>query len=188
VALRISEAYTRRKSGANAQHHLERVNVQLEDTATPETIGCKHERRILVATRDPKSLIQLHRVLGEIDPQKTDIVVMTVNRVLTLGQTKSEELPVEEQELLTQIVTVAEKFGLHVTPLIVPANDPIFAIAKAAYDLNVLEIILGKSEKTSVEIQVEKLTFAWGYITAHNPRKITVRVVWENSEYKYVLG
>lgn len=188
VALRLSEAYTRRKSGADAQHHLERVNVQVESTATPETIGCEHERRILVATRDPKSLIQLRRVLGEIDPSKTDIVVMTVNRVLTLGETTSENLPVEEQELLTQIVTVAEKFGLHVTPLIVPATDPIFAIAKAAYDLNVQEIILGKSEKTSVEIQVEKFTFAWGYITARNPRKVTVRVVWESSEYKYVLG
>ncbi len=188
VALRLSEAYTRRKTGKDAQHHLERVNVQLESTATPETIGCEHDRRILVATRDPKSLIQLRRVLGEIDPKKTDIIVMTVNRVITPGQTTSEELPVEEQELLTQIVTVAEKFGLHVTPLIVPANDPIFAIAKAAYDLNVQEIILGKSEKTSVEVQVEKFTFAWGYITAHNPRKITVRVVWESSEYKYVLG
>lgn len=188
IALRLSEAYTLRKSGAGAQHHLERVNVQLESTATPETIGCEHEKRILVATRDPKSLIQLRRVLGEIDAKKTDVVVMTVNRVLTLDKTTSEKLPVEEQELLTQIVTVAEKFGLHVTPLIVPANDPIFAIAKAAYDLNVQEIILGKSEKTTVEIQVEKFTFAWGYITAHNPRKITVRVVWESSEYKYVLG
>lgn len=188
VALCISEAYTRRKSGANAQHHLERVNVQLESTATPASIGCEHERRILVATRDPKSLIQLRRVLNEIDPKKTDIVVMTVNRVLSTGETTSDLLPIEEQELLTQIVNVAEKFGLHVTPLIVPANDPIYAIAKAAYDLNVQEIILGKSEKTSVEIQVEKFTFAWGYITARNPRKVVIRIVWENSEYKYVLG
>lgn len=188
IALRISEAYTLRKSGANAQHHLERVNVQLESTATPESIGCEHEKRTLVAIRDPKSLIQLRRVLGEIDPKKTDIVAMTVNRVLATEETTSDNLPIEEQEILTQIVNVAEKFGLHVTPLIIPANDPIFAIAKAAYDLNVQEIIIGKSEKTSVEIQVEKFTFAWGYVTARDPRKVTVRVIWENSEYKYVLG
>lgn len=188
IALRISEAYTRRKTGADAQHHLERVNVQLESTATPESIGCKFENRILVASRDPKNLAQLRRAMAEIDPKKTDIVVMTVNRTLSPEQTESEELPIEEQELLTQIVTAAEKFGLHVIPLIVPAIDPIYAIAKAAYDLNVKEIILGKSEKTSVEVQVEKFTFAWGYITARNPRKVVIRIVWENSEYKYVLG
>ena len=188
VALRISEAYTRRKTGADAQHHLERVNVQLESTATCETIGCKFENRILVASRDPNNLAQLRRAMAEIDPKKTDIVIMTVNRTLSPEQTQSEELPIEEQELLTQIVTAAEKFGLHVIPLIVPATDPIYAIAKAAYDLNVKEIILGKSEKTSVEVQVEKFTFAWGYITARNPRKVVIRIVWENSEYKYVLG
>lgn len=188
VALRISEAYTRRKTGADAQHHLERVNVQLESTATCETIGCKFENRVLVASRDPNNLAQLRRAMAEIDPKKTDIVIMTVNRTLSPEQTQSEELPIEEQELLTQIVTAAEKFGLHVIPLIVPATDPIYAIAKAAYDLNVKEIILGKSEKTSVEVQVEKFTFAWGYITARNPRKVVIRIVWENSEYKYVLG
>lgn len=188
VTLCISEAYTRRKSGKDAQHHLERVNVQLEATASPETIGCEHERRVLVATRDPTNLLQLRRVMEEIDPAVTDIIVMAVNRTLTPGQTHSENLPLEEQELLTQIVTTAEKFGLHVIPLIVPAIDPIYAIAKAAYDLGVQEIILGKSEKTSVEVQVEKFTFAWGYITARNPGKVIIRVVWGNSEMKYVLG
>lgn len=188
VALCLSEAYTRRKTGKDAQHHLERVNVQLESTATSDSIGCEFENRVLVATRDPNNLAQLRRAMADIDPKKTDIVVMTVNRTLTPEQTESQELPIEDQELLTQIVTTAEKFGLHVIPLIVPATDPIYAIAKAAYDLNVKEIILGKSEKTSVEVQVEKFTFAWGYITARNPRKVVIRIIWQNSEYKYVLG
>lgn len=186
--LEFSEAYTRRKTGKDAKHHLERVNIQLEDTATAEGIGCVHDHRILVATRDPTSLVQLRRAMQEIDPDKTDVIVMTVNRAQIQDQVQSEELPIEDQELLTQVVTTAEKFGLHVIPLIVPANDPIYAIAKAAYDLKVQEVILGKSEKTSVEVQVEKLTFAWGYITAHDPRKIAIRVVWGNTELKYVLG
>jgi len=188
LALRLSESYTRKKSGADTQHHLERVNIQLESAATPEAIGCEHEQCVLVATRDPNNLSQLRKAMEGIDAQTTDVVVMTVSRMLDSSQGSSEELPVEEQQLLTQIVTTAEKFGLHVIPLIVPAVDPIYAIAKAAFDLKAHEIILGRSEKTTVEVQVEKFTFAWGYITARNPRKINLRVVWDNTEYKYVLG
>src|SRR5207302_3456158 len=51
--------------------------------------------------------------------------------------------------VLTRVVTVAEETGKEIHPLVVPTNNPLFAIATAARDLGAKDVVLGESEKVS---------------------------------------
>ncbi|MBI2974930.1 MAG: APC family permease, partial [Deltaproteobacteria bacterium] len=188
IILMIFERVNKKKRISEHEHALEMVNLEFFDTADPGVCGCKHEDRILVAARDPKNLSHLKDVIERVDPNKTDILVMTVKQGHIAQKGGVEDLPLDERQLLTNIVALAEKHGTNVIPLMVPANDPIYATAKAAFDLGAREIVLGKSLKTDPEVQLEKIAVAWGFVTSGNPRKITVRVVWPEHELKYELS
>ncbi|MBI4236980.1 MAG: amino acid permease [Deltaproteobacteria bacterium] len=186
LTFQLTERYNRRKTKL-AGDHLEQVNLSFEPTATAETCGLTHEYRILVGVRDPNNLTHLRRTLERIDPKQTDLVVMAVRKTPAPGK-EAEALPTDEQLLITNVVAAAEKYGVHVTPLIVPASDPVYAIAKAAYDLGAAEIVVGRSGKTRPEIQLEKLALAWGYVSAARPRHLLLRVIWPQQELRFELG
>lgn len=168
-------------------HHLEKVNLAFQDEATPAVCKLMHSHRILVAARDPHNLTHLRRVLERMDPKKSDLVVMTVRRT-QLPTSPAEELPIDEQVFITNVVALAEKFGVHVTPLVVAASDPIYATAKAAFDLGANEIVLGRSGRTNPEVQLEKLAMAWGFVAAEKPHRIVLRVAWPQKEIKFEIG
>ena len=90
----------------------------------------------------------------------------------------------EEDVLFTNIITVAENVGHSVTPLLVPSNDPFYAMARVAYDLNVGQLVMGKSEKYSPEIQMEQIAVAWGAVRPAEGRSLTIRIIWEGMEVK----
>jgi amino acid transporter len=188
IILWIFERVNRKKKTSGHEHALEMVNLEFFDTADPGVCGCTHEDRILVAARDPNNLSHLKDVIERVDSKKTDILVMTVKQGHIAQKGGVEDLPLDERQLLTNIVALAEKHGTNVIPIMVPANDPIYATAKAAFDLGAREIVLGKSLKTDPEVQLEKIAVAWGFVTSGNPRKITVRVVWPEHELKYELN
>jgi len=189
LLLMIFEAINKRRS-TNKPHEqaLEMVNLEFFNVANPAVCGCKHEKRILVAARDPNNLSHLKAELERTDAQDTDILVMTVKQGDIAHQGTVENLPLDERALLTNIVALAEKYGKKVIPIMVPASDPIYATAKAAFDLGAKEIILGKSLKTNPDVQLEKIAVAWGFVSSADPRKILVRVVWPEHELKYELG
>ena len=97
-----------------------------------------------------------------------------------------------DRELLTKIVTVAEQIGKQVFPVVLPTNNPLFAIATAARDLKANEVVLGVSEKMHAEMQLEQFAMAWGSATAepmysHIARDMTVRIVGPQVEMKYQM-
>ncbi len=187
IMLRAFEWANKRKHG-NDSPMLEMVNLKFQDTANPVICGCKYEHRILVAARDPNNLEHLKHILDDIQPE-TDILVMTVKqRHIANEGTAVDDLPYEERTLLTNIVAVAEKYGVNIIPIMVPAEDPIYAVAQAAYDLGADEIIFGKSLKSDPAVQLEQLAFAWGYVSAGSNKKVTARVVWPGHELKYELS
>ncbi|MBI4211881.1 MAG: amino acid permease [Deltaproteobacteria bacterium] len=192
VLLNISERFQKRlqKTG---QTHVEQVNLRFEGEVTAEACGCIHERRVLVAVRDPLHLYQLRKTLEREDPAKTDVIVLTIDRHSVsqegkLAFEKKHEIHSEDQVLLTNVVSVAEKYGAHVIPIVVPAPDPIFAVAKVAYELGIQEIVLGRSEATVPEVQLERLAFCWGFLAADTHRKVVVRIVWPQHELRYELS
>lgn len=186
TVLFISEWRQRRKAGED--HKIEKVNVAYQDELTPKQCGCTKERRVLVAVRDPQSLYQLKRALDEVDKKTTDVIVLTVESVLLPTSGGLEAMPKKDQELLTNIVTVAEKSGTHVIPLVIPSKDPTYATVKAAFELDAEEIIIGRSEQVAPEVQLERLAVAWGFLGSKGKKRITIRVVWPKHELKYEIS
>ena len=50
--------------------------------------------------------------------------------------------------------------------MVLPTNNPLYAIATAARDLKANEVVLGVSEKMHAETQLEQFALAWGSATA----------------------
>ncbi|MBI2342718.1 MAG: APC family permease [Deltaproteobacteria bacterium] len=183
-----SERYHKRRF-AGTPPHLERVNLAFAQSATRESCGLIRKHCLLCAVHDPNNLTHFRQTAERIDPKTTDIIVVSVKGSYVPAEGGNiAELPLDEQLLITNVVAIAEKVGVHVNPLIIPAENAIYAIAKVAFDLGAEEIILGRSGKTRPEIQLEKVAMAWGYASAEQPRRMVLRVIWPQHEVKAELG
>jgi hypothetical protein len=95
--------------------------------------------------------------------------------------------------LLTKIVTVAEHVGKQVYPVVLPTNNPLYAIAITARDLKANEVVLGVSEKMHAEMQLEQFALAWGSATADPiysaiADSLTIRILGPQIEMKYQMA
>ncbi|MBV8782268.1 MAG: amino acid permease [Phycisphaerae bacterium] len=164
TAFIIMEYVTRRMTGG-VQEHVEQFNEQSSDALTAEAAGITLPDPIVVAARGPNSLPVLSKVLHEVDTTQRDVVVLTCKVLprLTPGITPMEtEMSQDDRELLTKVVTVAEDIGRRVHPVVLPTNNPLYAIARAARDLKATEVVLGVSQKIHAEEQLEQFALAWG--------------------------
>ena len=134
----------------------------------------------------------LSNLLRDIDTTRRDIVVITCKVLppLTPGITP-QELMVDDndREVLTRVVNLAEEAGKQVYPLVIPTNNPLYAIATAARDLGASQVILGTSEKSSTDVQLEQFAMAWGMAIAESSREqtLTIRIVGEKETLIYEL-
>ncbi len=190
----IVEQISHRRHGGKHEH-LEQFNQETSEQVTAESMGLKHPNPILVAARGPRSLPVLQKVLQQVDTDQRDVVVLTckVLPAMTAGITDQDRtINDADRELLTQIVNVAEKVGKEVHPLVVPTNNPLYAICAAARDLKATEVVLGVSEKVHAEEQLEQFAMAWGTATAEIPSSelptnFAVRVIGPQVEMKYTM-
>lgn len=190
----IVERISHRRHGGKHEH-LEQFNERVSDGVTIEALGLKHPKPVLVAARGPRSLPVLQKVLTEIDTDQRDVVVVTckVLPARTLGVTEREtSVDESDRDLLTKIVTVAEQVGKQVFPVVLPTNNPLYAIATAARDLKANEVVLGVSEKMHAETQLEQFALAWGSATADPmfaeiAQDMTVRIIGPQVEMKYQM-
>jgi amino acid transporter len=183
----------RRHGGKHA--HLEQFNERESDGVSIEALGLKHPKPVVVAARGPRSLPVLQKILQEVDTDLRDVVVVTC-KVLpprTFGVTPQEtSVDDSDRDLLTKIVTVAEEVGKRVHPVVLPTNNPLYAIATVARDLKANEVVLGVSEKMHAETQLEQFALAWGSATADPEfsdvaRDMTVRVIGPQVEMRYQM-
>ena len=184
VSERVNARKLRKQGIFGHQGHVDRVNLNQVDLLTPDACRCTKAKRMIVAVRGPKNLIHLQKSLEEIDPEETDVVVLTskVGQGYGLEIDPADPIPTEE-ELFTRVIAIAEKVGRYVTLLSVPTNDPYYVMARVAYDLKAQELILGKSEKFSPEVQMEEIAVAWGSVNEdQNPLRI--RIIWDGLELK----
>ena len=61
----------------------------------------------------------------------------------------------EDRQLLTAVVNLAEHAGKPVKPLIVPTNEPFYALAQTAKTIGAQELIMGPSNKFRPEDQLD---------------------------------
>ena len=147
---------------------------------------------MLVAVRNPRSLATLQAVLEDTDTEERDVVVVTCKMLppMTEGVTGREaSIDDNDREVLTRVVTVTEEAGKQVYPLVLPTNNPLYAIATAARDLKAAKVILGVSEKMHADVLVEQFALAWGMAMADHKgeRPLTVHVMGPTVNLKYEL-
>jgi nucleotide-binding universal stress UspA family protein len=120
----------------------------------------------------------LEKALEETDPVTTDVIVMTA-KVSPPGDasTVQPELDDYDQHLMTAVVQRAEKAGKEVKPLIVPTNNPLYAIIRAAKDLSAQELVIGASNKYTAEEQLDQIAFYWLNLHDGEPAPLTVRLL-----------
>jgi hypothetical protein len=187
------EIFSNRRRGGVHHEHLEQFNEKNSDKLDLAALGLMHANPIVVAARGPRSLPVLEKVLRDIDTNSRDLVVLTckVLPAMTAGVTDLEtKVNEEDRSLLTKIVTVAEHVGKQVYPVVLPTNNPLYAIACAARDLKATEVVLGVSEKVHAEEQLEQFALAWGSSIAEldgTEPALTVRILGPQVEMKYEL-
>jgi nucleotide-binding universal stress UspA family protein len=82
-----------------------------------------------------------------------------------------------DQHLMTAVVERAEKAGKQVRPLILPTNNPLYAVIKTAKDLKAQELVMGASNKYTADEQLEQIAFYWINMHGGHPAPLTVRIL-----------
>src|SRR5262249_3880880 len=146
VVFFVSErVHEKRRRGAKHEH-LEQFNRETAEEISPAGLGLKKPYRKLVAIRSPQNLYILEKALAGTHPDTTDVVVRTA-KATPAGDSamNGPELDPYDQHLMTAVVDRAEKAGKQVKPLILPTNNPLFAVIKTAKDLRAQELVMGAS-------------------------------------------
>ncbi len=93
----------------------------------------------------------------------------------------------DEQGIFTAVVALAEKHGKRVVPLVLTSNDPLFAIARTAQELNASEVVLGRSGTLAPEVQAESFAIRWGAVEPNADRDMTIRIVTEREDLRFAV-
>jgi hypothetical protein len=160
----VSEIINKKKIAAD-QAGLEQFSLDMrpdvDATAVHARPGC-----VLVAVRDYTRMSHLQSVLQKTNLKRHDIVVMTV-RPASGGASGEYELSNEqlfsgyERELLTAVVTMAEKAGKTVDLLVVPGVDPFDAMVQTASKLQASRLVTGVSAQMDSEELARRIGLAW---------------------------
>ena len=182
----ISERLSRRRAAAT--HQLEKFNIRLTPELDPKAIGLRGRVRKLVPVRDPKNLSHLDRALTESENEESDVVVLTVKLERGPGGNGVDpHFSADEQAVFSAVVNRAEHYGKTVTPLVVSSNDLLFAIARAAKELEAQEVILGRSAKYNPDFQAESFALRWGAVEPDDTHEMVVRVVSEREDLRFAV-
>jgi amino acid transporter/nucleotide-binding universal stress UspA family protein len=175
----VSEVMHNRRRRGGKHQHLEQFNRQTAEEVNPARFGLRKPYRKLVAIRSPQNLFMLEKALAETDPETTDVVVMTA-KVAPAGEVATPELgdlDPYDQQLMTAVVQRAERAGKEVKPLIIPTNNPLYAVIRTAKDLGAQELVMGASNKYTADEQLEQIGFYWISLHDGQPTPLTVRIL-----------
>jgi nucleotide-binding universal stress UspA family protein len=149
---------------------------------------------VIVAVRNPNRLENLQRVLEKTDTRRIDIVVLSVRQVTQAASGEhpldaSQIFSVDETEVFTKVVNLAEKAGKHVELMVVPGSDPYAAIVATADRLQSSRIVMGLSPKLSPAEQGAVVGRAWENLPEPRPSlSMEIVVPGEEESIFYNLG
>jgi amino acid transporter len=153
---------SRRKKLGNTA--LEEFNLDMQSDITGESVharpGC-----VLVAVRDYRRMSHLKNVLEKTNLRRHDIVVMTV-RAVSSGAAEYELSEQQlfstyEKELMSAVVTMAEKEGKTADLIVVPGVDPFDAMVQTAAKLKASRLVTGVSAQMDSEELARRIGLAW---------------------------
>ncbi|HYH01233.1 MAG TPA: APC family permease [Terriglobales bacterium] len=160
----ISERVNRRKL-ADAQAHMkEQFQLVHSQDVQRQSLGIR-PGNVLVTVRDYNTLNHLRWVLERTDTKEQDVVCLAarVSQFSAAGFDVSMDQVFGdyEQTLFTRAVAIAEKYGKHVSLLVVPARDVWSAIVQTANQLESSAVVAGLSSKMTAQEQAFRLGRAW---------------------------
>jgi nucleotide-binding universal stress UspA family protein len=179
-----SEVAHRRRLGVGKHEHLEQFNEAEADQLSVASLKLTKPYRKIVAIRSPYNLGMLEKCLAETDPETTDVVVMTAT-VLPKGSADYEPIITDyDRQLLTAVVNMAEHVGKPVKPLIVPTNEPFYALAQTAKTIGAQELIMGQSNKYRPEDQLDAVALYWFNVCGASPDPLSIRVLGKDRDVR----
>jgi amino acid transporter len=189
VIFYFSERHHEIRKAGEAHKHLEQFNQASEETVSLQSLKLTKPFRKLVAIRSTQNLFMLEKALADTDPDSTDVVVMTAKSSPT-GEANMDpgHLDAYDQSLMTAVVNRAEASGKQVHPLIVPTNNPVYALLRTARDLKVHEVVIGASNKFTADEQLDQISLLWINLHGGDTAPLTVRILSKDRDLHFDLG
>jgi amino acid transporter len=152
VVFSVSEHITRKHGSAHAE--LDMFNLEAGEDLSPEGLDVR-PGNVLVMVRNYNTLDNLSAVLNRVNPRDKDVVVLHLRLVgrASSGEhelTANELFSVNEQQLFTHALALAEKKGKSIHLAVAPATQKWDGILRAAQSLQSTTIALGMSSWRAV--------------------------------------
>lgn len=186
----VSEKLNARKANDIFEEgHREKLNKKPVASFEDAIKNLKSQNRILVALKDPDNMYPLDTVLNNITNPDTDIITLYIRPESSTPINPTASKPVDENELFTNIILTAEKYGHTIYPIQITSNEVFYAISQAAISAKVQQIVMGVSGSFGANDQMERLVMAWGALhNGQSPTAVTARILWEGGRevsYKF---
>jgi hypothetical protein len=187
----ISEQINKRKFAHAEQQMKEQFQLLHRDTVQREAVGIR-PGNVLVAVRDYNTLFHLKWILERTDTKEQDVVVMSAR--ITHFAAGGVDLAMEqifsdyEQTLFTRTVAIAEKYGKHISLLVVPARDVWSAVAQTANALESAAVVAGLSSRMNPQEQAFNLGRAWEAMPDPKRQFIAQVVLPDMSVQTFTIG
>jgi hypothetical protein len=189
VIFLYSERHHEIRKAGEKHKHLEQFNQAESEQITLQSLNLTRPYRKLVAIRSTQNLFMLEKALSDTDPDLTDVVVMTA-KWSPKGEANMDpgQLDSYDQALMTAVVERAEASGKQVHPLIVPTNNPVYALLRTARDLKVHELVIGASNKFTADEQLDQVSLMWINLNDGNLAPLTIRILSKTRDLHFDLG
>jgi amino acid transporter len=186
----ISERVTRKHGAAHAE--LDMFNLEAGGELTPSALGVR-PGNALVMVRNSNTLYNLAAVLNRVDPHQQDVVALHL-RVLGRASSGEHELSAEdlfsvnEQELFTRALALAEAKGKSIHLAVAPATEKWDGILRAAQGLQSSTIALGLSSWRAVVDEARMAGLAWEALPETRPQLTLEIYSPAGQEHVFYLG
>jgi amino acid transporter len=186
----ISEKITLRH-GAKHQE-LDQFNLEADGELTPAALGVRSGNQ-LVMIRNSNALYNLGAVLDRINPRQQDVVVLHLHVLGRAGaggnEVAQEDLfSINEQELFTRALSLAEKKGKSIHLAVAPASEKWEGILRSAQTLQSSTIALGLSSWRNIEDEARIAGLAWEALPEPRPN-LTLEIYSPDGQEKvFYLG
>jgi hypothetical protein len=185
-----SERFASRASRKNSDpaHRLEQFNVETADEFSPQVLKLEKKNRVLIGVRGPASLKMLEEYLGEVDPETTDVVVLTADVVPRRSSAPMPGLSPTDRKLFTKVVKLSEDLGKPVHPLSVPTDDPYQALARVGRGIGAGEILIGASRRNDDQRELDRLERAWTRQKGDLDQPVTLRIMGQGADSRRTVN
>jgi amino acid transporter len=168
----VSEKFTHKTAGAHTE--LDMFNLDSGGELTPAALAVR-PGNTLVMVRNANTLYNLGAVLERVNPRDRDVVVIHLRLLGRAGagehELSAEDLfSVNEQDLFTRALSLAEKRGKSIHLAVAPATEKWDGILRAAQGLQSSTIALGLSSWRAVTDEARMAGLAWEALPEPRPQ------------------